>query len=55
MKELLLEKGHVQSPCRQSSSLPTCLLHVEAQAGKERTLILSNDQSEGLHDGATCS
>lgn len=54
MKELLLEKGHMQSPCRQSSSLPTCLPCVEAWAGKERAQILTNDQSEGLHDGATC-
>lgn len=44
----------MQSPCRQSSSLPMCLLHVETQAGKERALILTNDGSEGLHDGATC-
>ena len=48
------KKGHMQSQCRQSSSLPMCLLHVETQAGKGRALILTNDQSEGLHDGATC-
>lgn len=43
----------MQSQCRQSSSLPMCLLHVETWAGKERALILTNDQSEGLYDGAT--
>lgn len=44
----------MQSQCRQSSSLPMCLLCVETWAGKERALVLTNDHSEGLHDGATC-
>lgn len=44
----------MQSPCRQSSSLPTGLLRAEARAGKESALILTNDQPEGLQDGATC-
>jgi len=44
----------MQNQCRQSSSLPMCLLHVETQARKERALILTEDQSEGVHDGVTC-